>query len=365
MARELDRLQGIDAPMRVRAQAVVRSLRPRARDMLTDWAEVLTDRPRLQRLVDEGGARAGEVDAMVRWTTRQQDVSDDDGGIATIDGRPMDEDDPGGRFDIEDDPILLRLAQLKCGGLMARDSTISYSHVAIDEAQDRSAIEVKVLLDSVNTISDDAEPSVTIAGDTAQRLVFDNNFSGWQDLLEQTGHAAAVVRPLKLSYRSTAEVMVLARAILGPLAPEEQLAARSGAPVEHHAFSDIGEAVAFLADSLRGLTAREPTASVAIVSRYPEQADAYYSGLTRAEVASLRRVRSHEFSFDPGIDVTDVSQVKGLEFDYAIMVDVNAASYPDHVEARHLLHIGVTRAAHQLWLVSTDKPSPLIPESMR
>jgi DNA helicase-2/ATP-dependent DNA helicase PcrA len=33
--------------------------------------------------------------------------------------------------------------------------------------------------------------------------------------------------------------------------------------------------------------------------------------------------------------------------------------------ARHLLHIGVTRAAHQLWLVSTGEPSSLIPKALR
>jgi DNA helicase-2/ATP-dependent DNA helicase PcrA len=43
------------------------------------------------------------------------------------------------------------------------------------------------------------------------------------------------------------------------------------------------------------------------------------------------------------------------------MVDVNAATYGATVESRHLLHIGVTRAAHQLWLIATQEASPLIP----
>ena len=100
---------------------------------------------------------------------------------------------------------------------------------------------------------------------------------------------------------------------------------------------------------------------MAVIARYPEQADAYFHGLSRAEVPALRRVRAHDFSFAPGIDVTDVAQVKGLEFDYVIMVEVNEASFPDSVESRHLLHIGVTRAAHQLWLMATGAPSALLP----
>jgi ATP-dependent DNA helicase UvrD/PcrA len=55
-----------------------------------------------------------------------------------------------------------------------------------------------------------------------------------------------------------------------------------------------------------------------------------------------------------------VRQVKGLEFDYVVMLDVNASSYALDDESRHLFHIGVTRAAHQLWLVATGTPSPLL-----
>ena len=82
------------------------------------------------------------------------------------------------------------------------------------------------------------------------------------------------------------------------------------------------------------------------------------------KVSTATRERD-EFTFQPGVDVTDVTQVKGLEFDYVIMVDVNAASYPDQHWARHLLHIGVTRAAHQLWMVSTGEPSVLVPRALR
>lgn len=358
----------------------MRRWKQRADDVLTDWSELLTDPVALAEGF-EGVADVSlrDLERTVAWVKRQVTpppppaLDDDDGNpVETVDGRPVEDDDldPGGRLDDEDDPILIRLCQLKRGGLVLPDGDeLSWNHVAIDEAQDRSALEVSVLVEAVQ--SPDGEPgsrSVTIAGDTAQRLVFDNNFTGWADLLEQTGQPA-VVRPLRLSYRSTAEVMLLAREILGPeLAPpqhEQPLAARSGEPVELHEFGDIGEAVAFLGDALRTLMAREPAASCAVVARHPEQADAYFDGLRRAEVPALRRVRRDEFSFQPGVDVTDATNVKGLEFDYVVMVDVNASSYPDQHWARHLLHIGVTRAAHQLWLVSTTEPSPLLPTALR
>ena len=74
----------------------------------------------------------------------------------------------------------------------------------------------------------------------------------------------------------------------------------------------------------------------------------------------MRRVTEQDFSFAPGIEVTDVRQVKGLEFDYVVLLDVTAESYPDTAEARHLLHIGATRAAHQLWLVVPGAASPIL-----
>ncbi len=365
----------IEPTIRVSVESLVKRWKKRADDCVLDWAEMMTDRVVLAEGFAGTDVTQKDIERVVAWMKRQlakpQKAPTDDDGNPVLDSEGQalgaDEDDPAGRFDDEDDPILLRLVQIKRGGLITPNGDeMQWEHVAVDEAQDRSAIEIKVLVEAVRAPDGEADKrSVTIAGDTAQRLVFDNNFSGWEQLLEQTGQPA-IVRPLKLSYRSTAEVMMLAREILGPeLAPDEPLAARPGEPVELHEFGDLGEAVAFLSDALRNLMAREPTASCAVISRHPEQADAYYEGLKRAEVPALRRVRRDEFNFQPGIDITDVAQVKGLEFDYVIAVDVNANSYPDQHWARHLLHIGVTRAAHQLWLVTTSEPSVLVPTALR
>ncbi len=357
-----------------RLEGALSRLRREADDLVSVWADIVTDRQALgEAFAGQSGATEHDLDRAVRWCSDQQTSAeaplDADGEpLAMVDGGEVGADEPAGRFDEEDDPLLLRLSQRLRGGLVAKDSgQVSYSHIAIDEAQDRSAIEVQVLLDATEVREgDQGARSVTIAGDSAQRLVFDNRFVGWQDLLRAIGHEASVVSPLKISYRSTAEVMELSRAVLGPeLSPDEPVTARSGAPVELYELGDVGEAVALLAEALRALASREPTASVAILARHPEQADAYYEGLSRAEVPRLRRVVEQDFSFVPGIDVTDVAQVKGLEFDYVILVEVDAASYPDTLESRHILHIGATRAAHQLWLVATGEPSPLLPATLR
>lgn len=264
-------------------------------------------------------------------------------------------------LDVEDDALLMRLYQAKRGALRGpAKQPLRYEHVFIDEAQDLSPVELAVVMD---TTSDDR--SVTLAGDTAQRLLMDNGFSDWRGVLRDLQLQSVAVEPLRIGYRSTLEVLAFARAVLGPLAdPEAPLATRHGAPVELHAFPDIGSAVAFLGEALRALSLDEPRANVCVIARDPERAELYFHGLERAEIPRLSRVRDQDFCFRPGVEVTDIRQVKGLEFDYVVLVDVTASQYPVDDESRHLLHIGATRAAHQLWVIATGTPSPLLPAYM-
>jgi DNA helicase-2/ATP-dependent DNA helicase PcrA len=75
-------------------------------------------------------------------------------------------------------------------------------------------------------------------------------------------------------------------------------------------------------------------------------------------------VADQDFTFSAGIDVTDVRQTKGLEFDIVILLEATESSYPDNEHARRLLHVAMTRGAHQLWVTYTGKPSPLLPAQL-
>lgn len=297
-----------------------------------------------------------EEDAMGEEEEHSED--DDDSRDLGVDGASVDEEHP--TLDREDDALLLRLYQMVVGPLKKAKQPLVYEHLFVDEAQDLSPVELAVLLDTTSS-----RRSVTLAGDTAQKLYLDNGFRDWRSTLDDLGLSSTEIEPLRIAYRSTREVMEFARDVLGPLAdPNPPMAPRMGAPVEAHFFPQQGAAVAFLADVLRPLVAREPRATIGLLARFPEQADAYYEGLRRSEIPGLRRVRAQDFSFKPGVDVTDIRQVKGLEFDYVIIVDVNASVFPVDEQTRHLLHIGATRAAHQLWLVVTGAPSALLPQSL-
>ncbi|MBI2392194.1 MAG: ATP-binding domain-containing protein [Deltaproteobacteria bacterium] len=359
------------APDRERAE-----LRDERRDAFDEEGEP----PPSGRTSGDEGGRVLDVDAEVPRGRRRPSVDDDlrpayrddddesrghDDDASRpkvgIDNRPVDEDEElGPALDAEDDAIFLRLHQRLRGPLRGKGKTlVQYEHAFIDEVQDCASIDLKVLVECVHVLN--GERSMTLAGDVAQRLTLDVGLGEFAPALEALGLPHVEVEPLQIGYRSTRQVLELAREVLGPLAPEvPPIATRDGAPIERHRFHDQGTAAAFLAAVLRELFARESMASVALITRYAWQADVYWDVLSQSEVPNLRRVRVQDFPFKPGVDLTDVRQVKGLEWDYVVLLDVNAQSYPAEDDARHLLHIAATRAAHQLWLVATGEPSPIV-----
>lgn len=381
---------------RAAAETALRAARDTTRDICDDWIELMTDGATIRATIREHAPddfTETDIASIVQWCAAKheldgeqvapgripdpEEVEESDGQAPDLDNEPRpprgEEDEEGAEpkpsprqritnvgLDPEDDAILLRLLQLKFGGIFVGGKRFEYEHIVIDEAQDLAPLEVRVLLDCVSE-----GQSVTIAGDRAQKMIFDNGFTDWPELLRDAGLPHVAIQPLKISYRSTRQVMELSRFVLGPLHnPSEQLIAREGAPVGFYGFGDTGEAVAFLAEALRNLMQREPTASVALITRYPQQADVYFDALRIAEVPKVRRVGRQDFSFTPGIDVTDVRQVKGLEFDYVVILDPTAQNFPEVVESRHLMHIAATRAAHQLWMVCAGPVSKLIPDEI-
>ena len=135
--------------------------------------------------------------------------------------------------------------------------------------------------------------------------------------------------------------------------------------MEAFGFASAGECSDFLARSLRDLAQHEPLASVALIARHPEQARLYFDTLAAAEVPGVRLVADQDFPFRAGIDVTNVAQTKGLEFDIVILLEVTEGSYPAADTARRMLYVAMTRAAHQLWITYAGPSSPLLPESLR
>ena len=267
-------------------------------------------------------------------------------------------------LDEEDDSLLLILYQLLMGPLQRKNGKIlSYTHLMLDEAQDFGALEFQLLV----SLTPAKHPSVTLAGDLDQRIMLGRKHETWEESLSHltlpdgSKPDVTALAPLKIGYRSTNEIMTAAKTVIGEHSVNTVWhSTRHGAPVDIFRFRERGAMVAFLADTLEDLSVREPLASVAVLTRTREAALTLYEGLQRTDLANMRFISDQEFSFTPGIDVTDISQTKGLEFDTVIIADADASTYGPDIRSRQLLYVGLTRAAHQLWLLHCGNPSTLI-----
>ncbi|HWL84599.1 MAG TPA: ATP-binding domain-containing protein [Polyangiaceae bacterium] len=346
-----------------------RTERRRLEQVGDDLQQLVGDRDLLARAVraSHGALAEPAIERAVEHTRRQLDDPSavrfahvDADRLQTLDGRPLDEGTPdavAGTVDLEDYAILFELLWRKTGRSHTRAGELSrYQHLVIDEAQSLSPIELRVL---GRALFDDG--SATIAGDAAQRIDEDARFASWDAVADALGVKTTSAH-LQTSYRCPRPILELSYAILGPEAADSAAtttrAAREGAPVLRSLLPGEGHAAVFISEALRDLSRREPRAGIAVIARDARAARAWHEVLQRSVAARL--VLDGDFAFGPGVEVTEVAQVKGLEFDFVIVPDANAGSYPDTPEHRRMLHVALTRASHQAWLVSPGIPSPIV-----
>jgi DNA helicase-2/ATP-dependent DNA helicase PcrA len=320
-----------------------------------DWASVLSNEERLLRLfgTSQEGLSPDRLRDACRWSRARYEEL-----CAHLAG----DRDQDAALDPEDDALLLRAWQLRVGPIPGeRGEALRYRHVAIDEVQDFSPNEVRVLLDCI-----DEHKSLTLAGDTQQHIVQGSGFTSWESFFTNLGIGGTEISTLQVSYRSSRPITEFSLAVLGEARdPDSQVTTtREGPAVECFQFTDEGACVAFLSEALIALGDEEPLASIALLTPSPETSELYWRGLSQSEVPRLRHVKEQDFRFSPGIEITEIEQAKGLEFDYVILLDADDLNFPDSLAHRRLLHVGATRAIHQLWLMHTSPVSPIVASAM-
>ncbi len=334
-----------------------------------DFYRLIGDRELLELAahVSAGELSSQHVEATLAHTSRQlDDPADiryahiDPKRLATVDGREIDDGTPdelARTMDDEDYAILLELLYRNQGKTATRTRKLPrVPHLVVDEAQELAPLELRVL-GRVRRLRGGA---TTVAGDAAQQVDEASGFTSWPKALAALGVPDAASATLETTYRCPKPVAELAAQILGPLAPKvAPKALRDGAPVSRSVLSSEGHVAVAITDVLTKLTTEQPQTCVAVIARHAQGARLIHQVLSRALDARL--VLEGDFSFAPGIEVTEVAEVKGLEFDYVIVPDASLRQYPDTPEARRMLHVAVTRAAHQVWMLSPGTASPILP----
>jgi DNA helicase-2/ATP-dependent DNA helicase PcrA len=331
---------------------------PTAESAVDDWISAITALPQLEaalRELDPDAFTPAELTQAVTWCRDRAEE------LAAWLEDPAEE--PATALDEEDEALLLRAHQLRAGPLKSRKGgPLTFRHIAVDEVQDFTPLEIRVLIGCL-----DQHRSITLAGDTQQHVMKDAGFTSWTAFFGHLGLDGVAVDTLRVAYRSSRQIVAFSLALLGGLREDDEapLVTREGPPVELFEFTDTGAAVAFLVDVLKQLQRDEPLANIAILCPNADVSATWAKGLLGGEVPRVRRIERYEFSFAPGIEICEIEQVKGLEFDYVILADVSAAQWRDSSAARRTLHVGATRAIHQLWLVSIGAPSPIMAEALR
>ena len=232
----------------------------------------------------------------------------------------------------------------------------TFDHIVIDEAQDFSPFQIRLLQRHVRN------GSFTILGDLSQAIHVYKGIRRWDDFLELFDPEARQFFALTRSYRSTMEIVRFANIVLSrglPDAMQAEPVFRSGEKVKilRHSAENRADTVI---RTIRKLLAGGRANTIAVIGRTDNVCREIHALLLKEDIpASL--IGAGQQTYEGGLSVVPVYLAKGLEFDAAVIIDVNKQNYGGNEADARLLYVACTRALHELWLLHEGSPSPLLP----
>ena len=237
----------------------------------------------------------------------------------------------------------------KSGRINEADEVRSYGHIVIDEVQDLTPMQLRMV--SRRSLNG----SMTIVGDLAQAT---GAFApdDWNDVLRYLpDKREPQVVGLSVGYRIPSQIMELADKVMKEAAPtlRAPTSVRDGDHPpkivrSNSLLDDVAAATAEMVASVSG--------NVAVVC--PDQmADAVSARLT---AAGLAHGRAGATALDTALTVVPVSVVKGLELDGVVVVEPSEIVATNQHGLR-LLYVALTRSTQQLTVVHAAE----LPSAMR
>ncbi len=252
-------------------------------------------------------------------------------------------------LDYFDMSLILCNIQMKNGGLPEKNGDIStLDHLVIDEAQDFGPVEFAIMMNAVQN-----KHNLTIVGDVSQKILFSRRFIGWDKIIGNLNLDESDLIRLEVSFRCTSQIMTLANRVAGN---PKKVDGRQGPPPAFQNVADKDDLLETITNWVQVCQSTGYNKLIALICRYPKQAMELKEDLEEMlpKSAGLRLGHRDQFSFEPGVIVTNVHQVKGLEFDAVCIVEPSEENYPQtRPESRNLLYVGITRAEDELMLIGT------------
>lgn len=225
----------------------------------------------------------------------------------------------------------------------------TFGHVLVDEAQDLTAMQWRMLARRCPS------GSMTLVGDPGQASK-PGAVASWDDVLSHLPtHNATRYVSLSINYRTPSEVMDVASQLLAVAAPTVEPSRSVRSTGEYPDFVPVTKEDLVATVNARTRAALGRTGAVAVIAP---------PALHAAIVASLLDVGAVSTSadaLDAPIAVLDPTSAKGLEFDHVIVVEPAQLVSADRAGLR-LLYVTITRTTKTLTVVHAEAlPEGLTP----
>lgn len=235
--------------------------------------------------------------------------------------------------------------------LTAKETEDEFSQIIVDEGQDFGEMVYYVLKQVLEGCY------FTVMGDVSQNINYETGMNDWEALksilFDQNRDS---FRLLAKSYRNTIEISELAGRVLEKAsagAYKIQPVIRHGRPVEQVMASE--EELYQKAAALIKEIADRGHITTAVICRTGEEADE-----VKEKLSHYTAVCEHEGDkFQNGVMVLPIHLTKGLEFDTVLLWKPDEAHYGNNARDAKLLYVAITRALHELFILSEEALSPL------
>lgn len=229
-----------------------------------------------------------------------------------------------------------------------------FDHIVVDEAQDVSPLQFETLRRYSRN------GSLTVLGDLAQSIYAHRGIANWNEVRRAFPEFTVKASELVKSYRSTYEIIQFANVVLqtvtskGGRAPIADVIKRHGPLPELHRYSS-DSALSKQVQSVVTSSLEEGYRNIAIVGKTVAHCERLAELFKRNDFNAFHLVKSAEFKYEGGTIIAPVHLAKGMEFDVALIVDVDAETYSETEFDGRLLYVALTRPLHVLHLFWSGK----------